>query len=159
MVLPSRLVLRVLVLGAGTLPMHGGSQSTLRSWHLVDGRHWQIEANPLETAAQTDGREKTRGACPEGMVDVEGAMKMAGPESIDDLQEATCTQWIDRRYPERCATYDRAAWLRVEQALRAEPMRFCIDRFEYPNLGSCAHSGLPVPGPAVMSTQATGSSS
>jgi formylglycine-generating enzyme required for sulfatase activity len=68
------------------------------------------------------------------MVDVEGSMKIdRGSDLIEELQKTTCTRWIDRRYPERCARFDRDAWRRLSERLPTRTMRFCIDRFEYPN--------------------------
>ena len=138
MLLPPRFTLRIVVLRAALLPLQGGgtrvASQVARPWHLVSGRFWQIDGDAVETTAETDDREGTRGACLEGMVDVEGAMKVDGPESVEDLQNTTCTQWIDRHYPERCASFDRAAWLRAAGHFRARRVHVCIDRFEFPNL-------------------------
>ena len=67
------------------------------------------------------------------MVAVAGDMKQGGATSIEGLQNTTCTDWIDQKYPERCAIFDRVSWERVSAPLSTLPMRFCIDRFEYPN--------------------------
>ncbi len=110
------------------------TQRQPHTWRLVNGHNWQIESDVTETRAETDAREGTHGACPEGMVDVEGSMKVDGAlDSMEELQNTTCTEWIDRRYPERCARFDRKEWRRVSEHMSTEPMRFCIDRFEYPN--------------------------
>jgi formylglycine-generating enzyme len=128
-----------LLLGVAALPLptgwSGATDDLARPWRLVDGHYWQIEAEAetIEPAAETDAREGTCGGCPEGMVDVEGNMKVDGPDSIEELQKTTCTQWLDERYPERCASFDGAAWRRLSEHLQTRAMRFCIDRFEYPN--------------------------
>ncbi|MBI4704597.1 MAG: SUMF1/EgtB/PvdO family nonheme iron enzyme [Deltaproteobacteria bacterium] len=109
------------------------------TWRLVRGRHWQIVSADYEDPEATDGRERTRGACPVGMVDVKGEMKVEPSDNpysgntIDDLQRKTCTDWISRDYPERCRTFDREAWLKLSEELATRSMHFCIDRFEYPN--------------------------
>jgi hypothetical protein len=121
----------------GLAVLSGGDDNTIdetaRSWRLVNGHHWQVEAEPTEAVANTDAREGTRGRCPEGMVDIEGRMKVDGAVSIEELQKTTCTDWIDPHFPERCATFDRDAWRELSERLPTQPMRFCMDRFEYPN--------------------------
>ena len=49
------------------------------------------------------------------------------------MQKTTCTKWINKEYPERCAEFDRDKWLKLSKELPTKPMHFCIDRFEYPN--------------------------
>lgn len=102
-------------------------------WRLIDGRHWQHLSESVEDAAVTDAREGNRGACPSGMVEVEGAMKTHPTHSIDGLQLMACTKWISREFPERCAVYDREKWLALSKSLPTKDQHFCIDRFEYPN--------------------------
>ncbi|RYZ65632.1 MAG: hypothetical protein EOP08_06580 [Proteobacteria bacterium] len=95
-------------------------------------RHWQRDAQETpEPTAVTDAREGNRGTCPAGMVEVEGKMKQSA--MLDALQLQTCTEWIDHKWPERCAAYDREAWLALSADLPTKTMRFCMDRFEYPN--------------------------
>jgi hypothetical protein len=110
------------------------------TWQLVRGKHWQIAGPAGEDPATTDATEGTRGVCPVGMVEVAGAMKQDPPRkgkydgnSIEDLQKRTCTKWINREYPERCAEFDRERWLAMSADFRTKPMRYCMDRFEYPN--------------------------
>lgn len=122
------------VLGSGDLP------PLAHEWRVVGGKHWQIVSEPVESRAETDVVEGTRGACPEGMVEVAGNMKLDpsptsyyDQNSIEELQKRACVQWINREYPERCAVYDREKWLALSKELAVKPMHFCIDRFEYPN--------------------------
>jgi hypothetical protein len=101
-------------------------------WRALDGG-FQIEEGLEEPLDVTDAREATRGACPAGMVSVQGSMRRDAGATVDALQRATCVDWIDPRFPERCARFDRDAWLAIANGLPAVPMSFCIDRFEHPN--------------------------
>lgn len=128
------------LIGVASLPQHhDGSRAGVEfehRWRLVDGHHWQVVPDSVgEPSIETDAREGTRGDCREGMVAIVGGMKEGRAESIESLQNGTCIDWIDRNYPERCATFDRSTWLRVSarERLSTRPMQFCIDRFEYPN--------------------------
>jgi hypothetical protein len=105
-------------------------------WRSVDAKHWQITSDAAEDPAVTDAAEGTRGACPAGMVEVRGQAKVEAPGAlpIEELQNATCTSWIQREFPERCASFDAERWAAAASALPTAPMHFCIDRFEYPNV-------------------------
>lgn len=109
------------------------------TWRLVGGKHWQIEPTAWEPPEVTDAREQTSGTCGVGMVEVRGSMKQDPPRdanrgaTIEDLQKLTCTKWINKEYPERCAAFDRDKWLAMSAKLETKPMHFCMDRFEYPN--------------------------
>jgi len=109
-------------------------------WRLVAGKHWQIVAASVEATETTDMLESNRGTCPVGMVEIKGNMKIDPSKtaaydgkSVEEMQKKTCTKWINRDYPERCAEFDRAAWLELSKELPTKSMNFCIDRFEYPN--------------------------
>ena len=73
------------------------------------------------------------------MVEAKGRMlqeKVTNPyaaERIETQQLATCTDWIQKKYPERCAKFDRDKWLKISEGYERKPMHFCIDRYEYPN--------------------------
>ena len=113
-----------------------GDYSVCHSWQLIDGKHWQILSPDAEDVVVTDSSENTRGLCARGMVEVEGAMKVEGSwdlGEIDALQQTTCTDWIDRTFPERCARFDGRRWPAISKGIRTQQMHFCIDRFEYPN--------------------------
>lgn len=110
-------------------------------WHLVRGHHWQIVAQTSEPTDETDAREKNRGACGPGMIEVAGNMKTDPPRkslydgnSVEEMQKKACTKWINKEYPERCQTFDRAAWLKISATLPTKPMHYCMDRYEYPNI-------------------------
>jgi hypothetical protein len=100
-------------------------------WVLLHGKHWQIKSGPGEDPSVTDEREGTRGRCPAGMVEVEGKMKVHA--LFDELQLQACTTWIDRKWPERCAEYDRTLWLSISKDLPTKDVHVCMDRFEFPN--------------------------
>ena len=109
-------------------------------WRLRQGKHWQIVSSPSESQEATDAAENTRGACGTGMAEVKGALKLDPSassyydhNSVEELQKTTCTKWINKDYPERCAEFDRTKWLSISKDLATKPMSFCMDRFEYPN--------------------------
>jgi formylglycine-generating enzyme len=117
--------------GAPKTPADPLTEKSARQWQLISGRHWQIMGPPGEDTAVTDAREKNRGACPAGMIDVAGKMKQNF--LLDELQMQSCTDWIDKKWPERCGAYDRDKWLKLSKDLPTQPLHFCIDRYEYPN--------------------------
>lgn len=103
-------------------------------WRLVDHKHWQIISDaPIQPQPITSNK------CLPGMVSVSGEMKQDpgknpwGPDTIEYLQKTTCTKWINREYPERCAAFDRAKWINISSKFKTKPMDFCMDRFEFPN--------------------------
>jgi formylglycine-generating enzyme required for sulfatase activity len=100
-------------------------------WRLLEGKHWQVVSPPGEDTRITDQAEKNRGSCAPGMIEVAGNMKTGW--LMDERQQAVCTKWISRKFPERCAVFDRDKWLAASASLPTQPMHFCIDRFEYPN--------------------------
>ncbi len=108
-------------------------------FHLKLGRHWQIASTPSESQETTDAAEGTRGKCGSGMVEVKGRMKQDpgsnhfSSNTVEEMQKTTCTKWLQREYPERCAEFDRGKWLDLSRELPTKEMSFCIDRFEYPN--------------------------
>ncbi len=109
------------------------------SWNLVDGRYSQVASTVSEPPEVTDAREGTRGACPAGMVQVIGEMKLnpsSSPHSwanVEQRQLETCTDWVSRKWPYVCRAFDRESWLQTAARLKTRPLGFCIDRFEYPN--------------------------
>jgi sulfatase modifying factor 1 len=111
-----------------------GVATPARPWVLVAGKNWQLSSDDSEDPAITDLAEGTRGGCAPGMVEVKGEMKIDSEKgNIELLQDSTCTDWINRTFPERCATFDRDRWRALIPALPVKPQHFCIDRFEYPN--------------------------
>jgi hypothetical protein len=113
-------------------------ETPLRPWRVVDGTQWQLEspeAEFLADAGDSDPQDDPeRGPCPEGMVEAVGAMKLDGPRgTVEDLQGATCTEWVEHPEPRRCNAFDAARWAAIADHLPTRPMHFCIDRYEYPD--------------------------
>ena len=125
--------------GVGALAWPAGDSSadaaklppTRFEWRYVLGKHWQIVSPPGEDTAVTDTAEGNRGACAPGMIEVRGKMKQAN--FMDEQQKAVCSKWISRDFPERCAEFDRDKWLAASKAFPTRDMRYCIDRYEFPN--------------------------
>lgn len=115
------------------------SDSRRFEWVSHDKRHWQIVGTEkIETPAQTDAREKTRGACRAGMVEVKGDLLVDSygkdaSDEVESLQSKTCSTWLNKDFPARCADFDPAAWKAAQASLKKTPLHYCIDRFEYPN--------------------------
>ena len=131
-VLPIVVVASVLV--AATTPAQDPGES--HPWVLQERKHWQIASPGAEAKEVTDAALGGRGRCLPGMVDVSGSMKVNGwgyEDGIDTLQEGTCVDWIQKAYPDRCERFDRNVWLERFRPLATQTMRFCIDRYEYPN--------------------------
>jgi len=104
-------------------------------WTLHADRHWQIFSPLFEDPAATDEAEQNRGSCPTGMIEIEGNSKRAArPYVIESLQSQTCLDWLQTSYPQRCAQFDEEAWIEAIARIPTVNMRFCIDRFEYPNI-------------------------
>jgi hypothetical protein len=105
-------------------------------WRQVFGVSWQIESGPRESYDETDAREGTRGACMPGMVEVSGKMIPGALEGamVEYMQNETCGRWISQTFPERCGTFSRDKWLGLSAHLPRRDARFCIDRYEYPNV-------------------------
>ena len=108
-----------------------GTKPLTYDWREVGTNHWQIKTAPGEAPDVTDASEGNRGSCPAGMVSVKG--KMAVSAFGDDLQKSVCSKWINKEFPERCASFDKDKWAALRGKLATKDMSFCIDRFEYPN--------------------------
>lgn len=101
-------------------------------WRKIAGKYWQVVSPPGEDPAVTDQRENNRGSCPAGMIEIKGKYRATTGEG-DALQRASCKKWINTDFPERCAEFDKDAWLKALASVPQQPMHYCIDRFEYPN--------------------------
>ncbi len=124
----------VVVAVSGAAVAAGGKPSEkplAHEWREIGKNHWQILTPDGETPEATDAAEGTRGDCPAGMVEIQGKMRLT--PIGDELQKSICSQWINREFPERCATFDKGKWDALRLKLKTKDMRFCIDRFEYPN--------------------------
>ena len=124
----------MLLFAAGVFVADGATaeEAALKhEWREVGTNHWQIKTAPGEAVDVTDAAEQTRGSCLPGMVTIKGKMRLT--EIGDELQKGICTKWINREFPERCATFSKERWAKVRDKLKTKDMNFCIDRFEYPN--------------------------
>lgn len=109
-----------------------------RTWKFIDDRHWVF--------AELPGYRTPEGSasCPGGdMIEIKGGMvnnrdpNIFGNGAIEYLQKRTCTKWITRNFPERCAEFDQSAWEKLRDrtvaAAGRKPMHYCIDPYEWPN--------------------------
>ena len=108
-----------------------GEQKPTRDWKEVGTNHWQIVSPAGEAPDVTDKAEGNRGSCPAGMIEVKGNMRVT--DMADELQKQTCTKWIQKEFPERCASFDKDKWKALRDKLPTKAMNYCIDRYEYPN--------------------------
>lgn len=109
------------------------------TWRSVDKKHWQALASGVgEPTAVTDAREGTGQGCRPGMVRVKGAFRREAnglsTGAMERLQDTACTDWISRDFPARCRTFDPEKLAPELAKIPTEPLDFCIDRFEYPNV-------------------------
>jgi formylglycine-generating enzyme required for sulfatase activity len=128
--------LAIAVSAASPPPPVVEEQALLREWRLLEGKHWQIASPEGDPPEVTDDAEGTRGACGAGMVEVRGSM-LSGPigdvDPVEMAQSQTCVDWLTKTFPERCALFDQERWRTSAAAFPTRAMRFCVDRFEYPN--------------------------
>ncbi len=108
------------------------------AWRLVDKGSWQASADGLPPLDDEPTRPVS--ACPEGMSLVEGQylMDTRGRDDSDEVmlaQEETCTHWLteDRGVKGICSRFDRDKWKVRQARFPRAPMRFCIDRYEFPD--------------------------
>lgn len=73
-------------------------------------------------------------SCPADMVHVTGHAHDASTDYGEALQDMSCTSWLSTTFPQRCAEFDRDAWLSRAATIKTRSMDFCIDRYEYPNI-------------------------
>ncbi len=122
----------VVTSGAMVVARGGAEERPLtHEWREVRANHWQIVTPAGEAPEVTDAAEGNRGDCPAGMIEVQGKMRITWMG--DELQKSICSKWINRNFPERCASFDKAKWEAIRDKLATREMHFCIDRFEYPN--------------------------
>lgn len=123
---------------ASSLSLKAGDTKRFE-WLSQNKKHWQIQSSaPLEAPAQTEAREKTGGACSLGMVEVKGAFLVDSygrddTDEVESVQSKTCSTWINKDFPARCADFDADAWSEAKAPFKHKQLHFCIDRYEYPN--------------------------
>lgn len=102
---------------------------------FINGLWWSMEPIPMISS----GVKNHEGPCPSGMISVSGLMLDDGglgswnTKSVEYQQKSTCVNWIEKKFPERCATFDKSAWLSVSGNFPRKGMSFCIDTYEWPN--------------------------
>jgi len=126
---------RLLALGFSFSATHPEKNHT---WHLVEKLNWQASSAdlpPLPGEAPIDSK-----SCPEGMVLVAGnyLLDTKGRDDTDEvqyMQNAACSRWLtkDRGVNALCDRFERHDWARISGRLPRKAMRFCIDRYEFPN--------------------------
>lgn len=104
-----------------------------RTWQRMDGGAWQIASESIEEPSVSDAREGRSTVCPAGMIAIDGTMRSGPEDAIERLQDTTCLEWQPNSFPGRCLRFDADRWRALMLTLPVRPMRFCIDRFEYPN--------------------------
>lgn len=110
----------------------------LEDWQSIAGKHWQLVTAENVPPSEPGEQQDASGACAAGMIDIRGLAKVDRPNvpfgsDIEALQDRTCTDWISKEFPARCASFDREKWLALSRDLPTTQMHFCIDRYEYPN--------------------------
>ena len=112
-----------------------GTSVEQNNYGFIENKWWSFEITNYEFPSQVNNT----GSCPPDMVDVEGSMLYDGglgswnTNSVEYQQKQTCAKWIEKKYPERCAVFDRIKWLAVSQKFPRKTMSFCIDKYEWPN--------------------------
>ena len=102
---------------------------------FINDKWWSYEPIVFQLAET----EKIMSVCPSDMKEIKGGMLDDGglgswiPSSIEATQKKTCTSWIEKKYPERCASFDKEKWLELSRNFPKKSMSFCIDQYEWPN--------------------------
>lgn len=102
-------------------------------WRQVQTLNWQI-ADPL---APLPAEPKiSPGRCAEGMIPIAGGLLLdkkghEGTDGVLELQDGTCEAW--RVKGRICDRFSETRWRAIAATLARKPLRFCVDRYEYPN--------------------------
>lgn len=130
--LPSRETFFTIALcGGGAVAL--AADPPARQWERFESTGWRIAGPTGEDPSASDARERTRGACPEGMVAVEGRALGVGDDAVELLQDSACVEWQQKAFPGRCRRFDPDRLQKLLATVPARTLRFCIDRFEYPD--------------------------
>jgi formylglycine-generating enzyme len=113
------------------------------SWRQLGGLNWQAVAEDLPALPPEAVRADRGGAvsCPARMELVAGGFLVdrAGRDDTDEVmfaQNRACSLWLtaDRGVNGLCNRFDRDRWQEAAAGFPRRPMRFCIDRYEYPGV-------------------------
>ena len=113
-----------------------GDSRSISPQLFIEDKWWSYDPVPLEFSVEA---RPDLGVCPSDMLPISGGMLDDGGQlswqttSVEALQKTTCTSWIEKKFPERCSSFDRGAWLKLSQKFPRRSMSFCIDRYEWPN--------------------------
>lgn len=107
-------------------------------WRQIQGVNWQAASESLPALPAEEPRDPKR--CPAGMLLVEGGFLVDEKgrddnDRVQSLQNEACTFWrtADHGVEGLCDRFDRQRWLESSRPLSRKPLRFCIDRYEFPN--------------------------
>ena len=127
---------RLVELGVRVTQVH---KARRLSWRQVQTVNWQAVAEGLPELPPLGGDlavATTPGDCPRDMLAIEGGLLLdargrADTDGVQDLQDSVCEAW---RVPKRiCERFSKERWSAVAASLPRKPLRFCVDRYEYPN--------------------------
>ena len=108
------------------------------TWRQVEQFNWQASADdllPLAAEHPVDAKQ-----CPAGMVLVDGQfiLDLRSRDDSDEImfaQNEACTRWLtlDRGFNGLCDRFDRDRWQAISARFPRKRVRFCMDRYEFPN--------------------------
>ena len=108
-------------------------------WRQVEKLNWQGVAAG-QPALPPEPPLDTRG-CPAGMLHVKGGFLVdaKGRDNNDNVQIAqdrACSHWRTKAHDIGgvCERFDRQRWLGIQKTLGREPLDYCIDRYEFPDV-------------------------
>ncbi len=107
-------------------------------WRLFEQLNWQASAEQLPALPPASAVDSP--SCAPGMVLIEGRslVDSHGRDDTDEVmysQNLACTTWLtqDRGVNALCDRFDRQRWQAIAATLPRRAMRFCMDRYEFPN--------------------------
>lgn len=97
-----------------------------------DCRSLKVDTTPVVVVElKKEKIEESR--CSPDMITISGNMLGGPPDQVEKIQDSTCTTWLNKEFPARCATFDKTAWDREKKKIPRLHLEFCIDKFEWPN--------------------------
>lgn len=102
---------------------------------FIDGKWWSYNPGQFDLKLQVP----SPGSCADDMIKISGNMLDDGEKpgwmstSIESVQKNSCTDWIEKKFPERCKSFDREKWLEDSKLFSKKYREFCIDKYEWPN--------------------------
>lgn len=109
------------------------------SWRQIDKMYWQASPDGLPALGPETAMDPKQ--CPAGMLLVDGGFLVdaKGNDANDEItfaQNAACSRWLtpDHGLNGVCDRFDRDRWLSISAKYPRKHLRFCIDRYEFPNV-------------------------